>query len=145
MTITGRKWLTLFFVPLLLVGLSCDAASNLVSGKPNTSAPRAANDIAFWLACDERRQGIDDWERDEERKIEDEWIDGERGFLQSGAKLERIREDARAMRRELQSNCEAASRQWEPHDFSDDQEGEPFPTVTPCRERERGQPYCMQD
>ena len=121
----------IFLIPLLLAGLSCDATSNLVSGKPDTSAPRATNDInAFWEACDEREQSIDDWERDEERKIEDEWIDGERGLLQSGAKLERAKEDARAMRRELRSNCEAARPKWELPDFSDQEDGA-FPTVTP--------------
>lgn len=106
---------TALLVHLLLLTISCGAVSGVVSGKPNTSAPRTSDNYnTFWQACDERRGKIDSWEQDELFKVEDEWIDGERGLLQSGVKIERIEEEADNMRRELKNNCEAAGPTWEP-------------------------------
>ena len=94
---------TFFVLPLLFLLLACDA----VSAHPSTSAPRTRDLGEYLRACDERHDAIDDWERKHERKIEDEWIDGRRGLLQSGAKLEQVEEEAQSMRRELSDNCEA--------------------------------------
>ncbi len=99
----------------LLLAISCSAASGVVSGKPNTSAPRSSNDYTtFWQACDERRGKIDNWERDEMLKVEDEWIDGKRGIWQSATKIERIEEEADDMRSELANNCKAVGPTWGP-------------------------------
>ena len=98
----NRRLPLLFFVPLLFL-LACDA----VMAHPNTSAPRTRDLGEYTRACDERRDAIDDWERKQERKVEDEWIEGRRGLLQTGVKARRIGEEAQSMRQELRDNCEA--------------------------------------
>ena len=93
-----------FFTVILL--LLCSACNVGVGGKPSTSAPNTENLGDYLRACDEKREAIRDWESNQMRKIEDEWIEGERGILQSAAKGERIQEEATAMQNELRENCE---------------------------------------
>lgn len=108
-------FLVILSVCSLLLAISCDAVSGGISNKPNSSAPRASDDYdTFWQTCNERRSKIDDWERDEILKVEDEWIDGKRRMLQSAAKVERIEDEADDMRSELSDNCKAAGPTWEP-------------------------------
>ena len=94
---------TFFVLPLLFLLLACGA----VSASPNTSAPITKNLGEYLRTCDERHDAIDDWERKQARNIEDEWIDGRRGLMQSGAKFGQVREEAQSMRQELRDNCEA--------------------------------------
>ena len=106
--------------------LGCDAAASLPFGKPSTNAPRNTSDIiAFWEACDEREQKIDAWEEQEKEKLEDAWMDGKRGLLQSGAKSLKVGEEAEEMRRELMENCHKADTSW---DAPPDLPGSPDPT-----------------
>ena len=98
---------TIVFGFSLLLPIACDAVSNVTSGKPSTSAPNANDASDYVRSCDEKEDAIRDWERGQERKVEDEWMDGKRGMLQTGMKLEQVAEDAKAMRRELRDNCEA--------------------------------------
>ena len=93
-----------FFTVILL--LLCSACNISVGGKPSTSAPSTENLGDYLRACDEKMEAIRDWESDQMREIEDEWIEGERGILQSAAKAERIEEEATAMQNELRENCE---------------------------------------
>ena len=86
--------------------LACDAVSGTVPfGKPGTSAPSTSDPDDFRRACDKKLEAIVEWERKQKRKLEDEWMDGKRGIWQSTAKVERVEEEARAMRNELQTNC----------------------------------------
>ena len=94
---------TFFVLPLLFLLLACDA----VSANPSTSAPRTRDLGEYTRACGERMDAINEWELKQERNIEDEWIDGRRGLMQSGAKLGRVEEEAQFMRQELRDNCEA--------------------------------------
>ena len=96
-----------FLIPLLFAILACDAVGNVVGSKPSTSAPRTNNANDYARSCDEKEDAIRDWERDQERKVEDEWIDDKRGIWQTAAKVERIENEAKAMRRELRDNCKA--------------------------------------
>ena len=94
---------------LLLV--ACGSVSGLPGGKPSTSAPRT-NDLSEHLdLCAKRVDAIYDWEREQARKIEDEWIDEKRGLWQSSAKLQRLQEEAYVMRADLQDNCNDAYRE----------------------------------
>lgn len=96
--------------PLFLI-IACDA----VAGQPNTSASRTSDLGTHQRVCQERLDAIHDWERAQERQLEDEWIDGRRGIWQSAAKLEGIREEARSMQRELTDNCHRVWKQkWSP-------------------------------
>ena len=100
-----RPFLLIIF-SLFLLG--CDFAT-LPLGKPSTSAPRNTSDIvAFWEACEERERKIDEWEERENEKLEDAWIEGDRGLLQTGAKALKVEEEAEEMRRELMENCRKA-------------------------------------
>ena len=98
-----RRFLALLSAFPLVFSLACDA----VTAGPNTSAPRTQNLEIYDRTCDERMDAIRDWEREQERKLEDEWIDERRGIWQSAAKLQQIKEEAHSMRRELRDNCEA--------------------------------------
>ena len=98
----------------LSLTLACDG---LPVGKPSTSAPGSAESLQkFWVACEGRKRPIREWEDRETRKVEDEWMDEERGLVQSLAKVERIEEEARDLRNELMDNCKAKARReygWE--------------------------------
>ena len=116
----------LLIFPLIMLA-ACDG---LPTGKPSTSAPGATSDRAsFWQSCDERRDGIDAWEREQKSKIEDEWIDERRGLLQSVAKAEKVESEAKEMRRQLRDNCQAkADQEFGGDEFpSRDYRDEPFP------------------
>ena len=93
-----------FFIVIFL--LFCSACNIGAGGKPSTSAPNTENLGDYLRACDDKMKAIRDWESNQMRKIEDEWIEGERGILQSAAKAERIEEEATAMRNELRENCD---------------------------------------
>ena len=86
----------------MLALVSCEA----LGGNPNTSAPSASNETEFWNACQERQSAIDDWEKREERKIEDDFADGNLTGAGVFFKVNRVAEDAEAMREELQANCQ---------------------------------------
>lgn len=112
-----RPLLLLF--PLLILSIpflvACGSVSGLTGGKPSTSAPGASEPNEHYALCAERADAIDDWERRQARKIEDEWIDQKRGLLQSGAKFQRVQEEAREMRLDLQDNCnDAYMEKWGP-------------------------------
>ncbi len=94
-------------VGLLVIALVVflSACDGLPIGKPSTSAPRTDDPGEHMDRCSERLDAIYEWEEREKRKLEDEWIDGERGIWQSMAKVERIQEEAREMRYALQENC----------------------------------------
>ena len=98
-----RHTSTSFTVILLLL---CSACNTGIGGKPSTSAPNTDNLGDYLRACDEKMEAILDWESNQMRKIEDEWIEGERGILQSAAKAERIEEEATAMQNDLRENCD---------------------------------------
>ena len=87
---------------LMLALVSCEA----LGGNPNTSAPSASNETEFWNACQERQSAIDDWEKREDRKIEDDLADGKITFGGAFIKTGRVDEDAEAMREELLVNCQ---------------------------------------
>ena len=92
---------------IVLVSIAvATVACGAVGGKPSTSAPNTENLGEYLRACDEKMEAIRDWESDQMREVEDEWIEGERGILQSAAKAERVEEEAAAMRNELERNCE---------------------------------------
>ena len=97
-----------FFVGVMsavgLIALASTACSEL--GKPSTAAPRAKNVIELVEGCQERHEKIDQWERGQKRQAEDEWIDGQRGWLQSAVKYERIEREAIDMHGELGANCQ---------------------------------------
>ena len=110
-------------------------ACGYVGSSPNTSAPGGdSSRYEFWHACQEREDRIDEWEQDQTRELEDKLIDGEITFMRGAVSLERIEEDARAMRRELTDNCEAKADQVfgkeELPDLTPSDSGR-FPTVTP--------------
>ena len=110
-------------------------ACGYVGSSPNTSAPGGdSSRYEFWQACQEREDRIDEWEQDQTRELEDKLIDGEITFMRGAVSLERIEEDARAMRRELTDNCEAKADQVfgkeELPDLTPSDSGR-FPTVTP--------------
>ena len=86
----SRGRLCLLAMVLILV-TACDS---LPIGKPSTSAPRASDYNESVARCAERRDAISDWEQEQKRKIENEWIDQERGLWQSVAKVERLQEEA---------------------------------------------------
>ena len=88
-------------ISLMLTMLAC----NVIGGKPNTSAPKADNLNDLQQACQERQAEIDDWQDKEERKLEDEIGKGNNTVLGLMVKLDRIRQDAAAMRDELRNNC----------------------------------------
>ena len=101
-------------IPLICIllfscfALSLLACNGLAIGKPSTSAPRASDSYEHQNLCAEKRRAIDDWQQEQKRKIEDEWVDEERGFLQSITKMQRMEEEADAMRRTLRQNCAKA-------------------------------------
>ena len=99
-----NRQITAFFIAILL--LLCSACNIGVGGKPSASAPNTGNLGDYLRACDEKMEAIRDWESNQMQEIEDEWIEGERGILQSAAKAERIEEEAIAMQNELRENCE---------------------------------------
>lgn len=70
--------------------LACD----LVEVSPSTSAARRRDPDRYAESCRENQDAIREWNRRETRRIEDEWVDGRRGLLQSGVKLERIQGEA---------------------------------------------------
>ena len=116
-------------VTILVLAVFTLLACSIPGGKPSTSAPRLTDDLdVFWEACNEKVGRVDGWEQREKRKVEDEWIDGKRGLWQSGAKIERIEEDADALRSTLRKNCGERAKASEPS-------GEVFPTVTPRKAR----------
>ena len=120
----------LFLIPTLL---ACD----VIGGKPNTSAPGADNINDLQRACQERRAAIDGWQDKEERKLEDEIGEGNNTVLGLMVKLDRIRQDAAEMKKELNNNCRVKSRELEvTYPATQDpgvNENEVFPTVTPSR------------
>ena len=100
-----RFWLLLFLVaPFVLLSLlACDTV-----GRPSTSAPSVTGDRdAFLRACSDRQQAIRDWESQQRDKLAEEWMEGDRGLLQSAAKMEKIEQEARDMRQTLDDNCRA--------------------------------------
>lgn len=100
---------------LCLVVLLLAACDDLSVGKPSTSAPRASDPNEHYALCAERGEAIDRWKREQRQKIENEWMDEKRGLLQSHAKIERIDEEAREMRLDLQDNCnDAYMKKWGP-------------------------------
>ena len=91
-----------------LIALASVACGEL--GKPSTSAPRADNIVELVQGCDERREKINEWELDQKRQAEGEWIDGRRDLLQSAAKFDQVEREARDMYSELQVNCQEKSK-----------------------------------
>ena len=110
---------TVFFllsllVPLLMAALSCDAI-----GKPSAAFPSDTYDNMddLWAACQERAWEIDDWVDREERKLEDEWLDGG-DLLRLAVKHERVEEEAATIKAELHDNCQATADREFPIDSS---------------------------
>ncbi len=95
---------------LILTAIACDAVGGL-GGKPNTSAPNTDDINEVFAVCSERQDVINDWEDQEERKVEDDFIDGKTTLLRAGVEYERIEEEAREMRAELENNCQDRIRE----------------------------------
>ena len=95
---------------LMLTMIACDAVGGL-GGKPNTSAPNTDDINEVFAVCSERQDAIDDWENQEERRVEDDFVDGKTTLLRAGVEYERIEEEAREMRGELDDNCQDRIRE----------------------------------
>lgn len=113
MTPTQPRHTTLLFllsllVPLLLAAVACDAISNKPS--PEISGDAYNSVDTLWAACQERAWEIDDWEDNEDRKLEDAWIDGE-ALDQVVADGWRLQEEADNIKSDLLDNCQAAADQ----------------------------------
>ena len=121
------------FVAVSLFLLFTVVACDVLDRKPNTSAPGADNVNDLLQACQERQAEIDDWQDKEERKLEDEIGQGNNTVLGLMVKLDRIRQDAAAMRDELRSNCRVKRQVLEATYPATESPGgnERLPTVTP--------------
>ena len=121
-------FLGLFF--FIVFSLACGA----LDGKPNVSVSAGVNDPAeLNRICSERSQKIDEWERHEKRKVEENFASGESGLLGGMVKYEHIEEDASEWRSQLRENCDAKREELYPDD-------PPWGTSTP--ESEVG--WCME-
>ena len=87
------------------------ASARTSIGMTSTAAPRASGSLHdFWIACEERKHAIKEWEAGQMRKLEDEWMDSDLGLLKLGAKAERVKEEADDREDELMENCKAKAR-----------------------------------
>ena len=102
--------LVVLLFPLLIAALSCDSANS----KPSTAAPAIPGDSAdFWDACRELERAIDAWLERQERKMEDEYLDGA-DLGRSVARYNRDEREAEDMKRELRHNCVAKQQEAAP-------------------------------
>ena len=121
----------LLMLPLLL--LACDA---LPGGKPNPGRAEGIDDPDRRAeVCSEVRQDIRDWERDEMRKIEDDFTEGKVTTMGAGLKALRLEDEADELRDELDRACRGSSNRFSPP--TSRPQGEPFPTSTLPASRRR--------
>ena len=121
----------LLFLSLLL--LACDA---LPGGKPNPARAEGIDDPDRRAeVCSEVRQEIRDWGRAEMRKLEDDFAEGKVTFFGVGIKAERVEEEAKDMKAQLDRACRGASHYYTPP--TSRPQGEPFPTSTRSNSRRR--------
>ena len=127
-------------VVLLLVLLLVPTAIScgVIGGKPSTSAPGGFDDPDELLwACGERHQDIIEWAEREERRIADDFIDGEITLLRGAVEYERVEQEADTMRGDLSDNCEAEADKLRAavnrFDESRSRVSRPLPTATPAR------------
>ena len=127
-------------VVLLLVLLLVPTAIScgVIGGKPSTSAPGGFDDPDELLwACGERHQEIIEWAEREERRIADDFIDGEITLLRGAVEYERVEQETDTMRSDLSDNCEAEADKLRAavnrFDESRSRVSRPLPTATPAR------------
>ena len=100
------RLLSLSLLMFLSMSLTACSITEVVNAKPSTSAPGNPKDITeLYDACQEAHQQIDDWESEQQRKIEDEWIEGKREWAQTAAKISRMKDEASDLRWDLHVNC----------------------------------------
>ena len=127
---------TITAAAFLLLLLSLLACGVLPSGKPNPSAPRGAGEGELGEVCQETRQEIDEWEREERRKLEDDIVEGKVTLLGVAIMAERIEEEANEMTDELSDVCgDEYDRRYGPPPTTPvlPSQSNPLPTPTPRR------------
>ena len=134
-----HHYLTAAAFLILLLSLSLIACDALLGGKPNINAPKGASDDDLTTVCAEAQQEIRDWERDEVRKIEDDFVEGKVTTLGAGIKALRIEEEADKLRDELGRVCaEEYHQRFGPQTLPTSKPpGQPFPTSTRPASRRR--------